>query len=164
MTSKSYAKKENIPGQRKLSQLETLKLYEDFKDFRKYMYRAIDKMPRWIKCTEGMECIKSIKLCVRYLARIARTYDKRVKAQYIERFLDEWDVIYDSICFFFEVKGITNHQRDVMARMRIGLWDQVLAFQGWLASQPSANGNPDDSKSGQEVAPPGQGRELFCNV
>lgn len=76
-----------VKGQRKLSQLDTLDLYADFRHFRKYMYVAIDKMPRWLKCSEGMECIHSIKRCIRCLSPIARSYDKAVKIKYIGLFL-----------------------------------------------------------------------------
>ena len=132
-------------GRRKPSHLETLKIYLAFKDFRKYMYVAIDKMPRWIKVSEGMECIRSIKQCIRFLSVVARSYDKRTKLAYIDRFLTEWDVIYDSISFFYEVKGITSHQRDVMATLRQSLEEQVSVFRWWLdTNQDTQDQNPKD--------------------
>ena len=60
--------KDNTMGQRKLTPLETLPVYYEFKKFRKYMYLAIDKMPKWIKHSEGANCITSIKSCVRCLS------------------------------------------------------------------------------------------------
>lgn len=52
-------KRTKMDGQRKLTPLETLKAYHDFKQFRKYMYVAIDKMPKWLKHSEGANCIVS---------------------------------------------------------------------------------------------------------
>ena len=128
-----------------MSQLDTLDLYADFRHFRKYMYVAIDKMPRWLKCSEGMECIHSIKRCIRCLSPIARSYDKAVKIKYIGLFLQEWDVIFDSISFFYEVKGISKHQRDVMLTLRNNLEEQISAFQKWLSAvQPPSVQNPKD--------------------
>ena len=49
-------------GQRKLTPLLTLPVYYEFRKFRKYMYLAINKMPKWIKHSEGDNCIRSIKL------------------------------------------------------------------------------------------------------
>lgn len=110
MLSKSMEHTENTKKNKskkaKLSPLETLQVYKDFKDFRKYVYRAIDKMPKWIKHSEGANCMQSIKVCVRCLSVIGRTYDREVKLHYIDAFLTEWDVVSDSIEFFFEVHGI----------------------------------------------------------
>lgn len=144
MNSEKKDVRKTVKGERKLSQLETLRLYADFKAFRLYMYRAIDKMPRWIKCSEGIECIHSIKRCIRFLSPIARSYDNSIKRKYLWLFLQEWDVIFDSISFFFEVKGISKHQRDVMLRLRNNLEEQLSAYQKWLSNyvQPPSVENP----------------------
>ncbi|MBE6244272.1 MAG: hypothetical protein E7108_01955 [Bacteroidales bacterium] len=134
MDLKKKDKCRNGSGGRKPSQLETLKIYTDFRAFRRYMYRAIDKLPRWLKCSEGMECIHSIKRCIRCLSPVARSYDNAVKRKYMALFLQEWDVIFDSISFFYEVKGISNHQRNVMLRLRNDLEEQISAYQKWLSN------------------------------
>ena len=121
-----------VRGQRKLSQLELMNFYTDFKDFRKYMYRGIDKMPRWIKDSEGQECIHAIKQSLRYLSVVARTYDKPTKVRNIDLFLTEWDVVADSISFFAEVKGIDSHQRQVMCDLKYRVEEQVSALRTWL--------------------------------
>lgn len=112
-----------------LSKLDTLLFYEDFKHFRRYMYQAIDKMPRWIKVSEGMLCIKSIKQCLRYLSQISRAFGTNSKIMYIDKFLTEWDVIFDSISFFFEVNGISTHQRNVMLNLRSDLEDKISCYR-----------------------------------
>jgi len=131
-------KEKNENKTAKLSPLEVLKVYKDFKDFRKYVYLAIEKMPRWLKNSEGANCIVSIKGCVRCLSVIARTYDKQTKLNYIDAFLTEWDTVSDSISFFFEVNGISNHQRAVMYKMREGIEGQVVGLRKFLVDNMSA--------------------------
>ena len=79
-------KRTKMDGQRKLTPLETLKAYHDFKQFRKYMYVAIDKMPKWLKHSEGANCIVSIKTCVRCLSVISRTYVSGMSFRTVSRF------------------------------------------------------------------------------
>ena len=93
---------ENKTNKRRLTPIETIDAYKAFCDFRKYMYQAIEKFPKWIKHSEGAACIASIKDCVRFLSVIARTYDEKVKLNYIDAFLAEWDVVSDSVLFFFD--------------------------------------------------------------
>ena len=126
-----------------LSKLDTLLFYEDFKHFRKYMYQAIDKMPRWIKASEGMLCIKSIKQCLRYLSKIARAFGTNDKIVYIDKFLTEWDVVFDSISFFFEVDGISKHQRNVMLNLRSDLEDKISCYRVELVCKQKSE-NPKD--------------------
>ena len=136
-------------GQRKLPQLETLRLYEDFKPFRKYMYVGINKMPGWIKNSEGRECVHSIKRCIRHLSVISRSYSREMKIRRLDAFMEEWDMIYDCISFFFEVRGISKHQRNVMLRMRSDIEDQVSAFRAWLENnQPRQDEVPTDFTTG----------------
>ena len=157
---KPEAKKENGAGRRKPTHLETLKVYESFKRFRKYAFVAIDKMPRWIKNSEGVELRRGIKTCLRCLSKIARTYDKSVKLQMADAFLEEWDVISDSILFCFEAKGISTHQRDVLLGKREAIEEQVSAFRAWLASsQPGLDENPTDHDGPAQFGPAGPGRE-----
>ena len=152
--------RENASRRRKPTQLETLKVYESFRRYRKYMYVAMDKLPRWIKNSEGVECIKSIKACIRCLSVIARSYDRNVKLHYIDLFLTEWDSISDSTMFFFEVSGISRHQRDVMFNKREEIEEQVSAFRAWLASSQSGlGGNPADQATAPPVSPGDQWRE-----
>jgi len=121
-----------------LSPMLVLPIYHEFRKFRKYMYMAIEKMPRWLKNSEGANCVMSIKTCVRCLSVVARTYDREVKLQYIDAFLTEWDVVSDSISFFHEAHGISNHQRAVMYKMREGIEGQVAALRKWwMETDPS---------------------------
>ena len=137
-------------GQRKLPQLETLRLYEEFKPFRKYMYVGINKMPAWIKNSEGRECIHSIKRCIRHLSVISRSYNREVKIRRLDAFMEEWDMIFDSISFFFEVRSISKHQRNVMLRMRSEIEDQVSAFRAWLENNQGRQDEvPQDFLSGE---------------
>lgn len=142
-----------VPARRrKPTHLETLRIYDAFRMYRKYMYVAIDKMPRWIKLSEGMECIHSIKKCIRCLSVVARTYDRKIKLRYIDAFLTEWDALGDSTLFFFEVNGISKHQRDVMLNKREAIEEQVSAFRNWLASsQPELDGNSKDQSLPPDV-------------
>ena len=119
-------------GQRKLTPLLTLPVYYEFRKFRKYMYLAINKMPKWIKHSEGDNCIRSIKLCVRCLSVISRTYNHEVKIRHIDSFFVEWDAISDSIEFFAEVDGISNHQRAVMFKLKEGIEGQLVALRGFV--------------------------------
>lgn len=119
-------------GQRKLTPLLTLPVYYEFRKFRKYMYLAINKMPKWIKHSEGYNCIRSIKLCVRCLSVISRTYNHEVKVRHIDSFFVEWDAISDSIEFFAEVDGISNHQRAVMFKLKEGIEGQLVALRGFV--------------------------------
>ena len=125
-------RKQIIEGQRKLTPVETLPVYHEFRKFRKYMYLAINKMPKWIKHSEGDNCIRSIKLCVRYLSVISRTYNHEVKIRHIDSFFVEWDAISDSIEFFAEVDGISNHQRAVMFKLKEGIEGQLVALRGFV--------------------------------
>lgn len=156
----SKAKKQNGAGRRKPTQLETLKVYESFRRFRKYAFVAIDNMPRWIKNSEGVELRRGIKVCLRCLSTIARTYDRAVKLAKIDEFLEEWDVISDSILFCFEAKGISEHQRDVLLGKREAIEEQVSAFRSWLASsQPVHDENPNGQDGAAQFGSAGPRRE-----
>ena len=128
-------------GQRKLTPLLTLPVYYEFRKFRKYMYLAINKMPKWIKHSEGDNCIRSIKLCVRYLSVISRTYNHEVKIRHIDSFFVEWDAISDSIEFFAEVDGISNHQRAVMFKLKEGIEGQLVALRGYTINEATKKQN-----------------------
>ena len=159
------AKKQNGAGRRKPTQLETLKVYESFRRFRKYAFVAIDNMPRWIKNSEGVELRRGIKVCLRCLSTIARTYDRAVKLAKTDEFLEEWDVISDSILFCFEANGISEHQRDVLLGKREAIEEQVSAFRAWLASsQPGHDENPKGQDGAAQFGSAGPRRESFDSI
>lgn len=109
-----------------LSALDILDVYRKFKDFRKYVYRAIDRMPRWVKNSEGRECIKDIRKCIRHLSLIARSKNTEVKLFNITEFILLWDSIADSISFFYEVSAISKHQRNVMVFKKYEIEQEML--------------------------------------
>lgn len=132
---------ENKTNKRRLTPIETLDAYKAFCDFRKYMYQAIEKFPKWIKHSEGAACIASIKDCVRFLSVIARTYDEKVKLNYIDAFLAEWDVVSDSVLFFFDVKCVSSHTCAVMLKMKDEVEAQLTALRRhWLENAKGEGG------------------------
>lgn len=129
------------------SQLETLKLYKDFKDFQIYLLRAIysKNMPKWLRHSIGERCADAVCFCVECLAVVARTYDKGEKLAHIKLFFKGWDTIYNHICLFHEMKGITRHQRDVILEKRVSIEEQLAAFERSLErSQVSPDQNPKE--------------------
>lgn len=124
--------------QRKLTPLETLPVYYEFKKFRKYIFIAIEKMPKWLKHSAGRDCEASVNICVRCLSVVSRTYDKIVKIAAIDSFLTEWDAISDLITLFAEVQGLSNHQREVLYIMREKIEGQVSSLRTWLLTSAPA--------------------------
>lgn len=96
----------------KLKKLDALKVYKAFKDFRTYAYLVIDKMPHWLKNSEGVICMREIKECVISISVLARSRDAAEKVEAINMFLAHIDCVYDSIDFFAEpqVKGLSSKQ------------------------------------------------------
>lgn len=140
-------------GQRKLPQLETLRLYVDFRAFRRYMYIGINRLPHWLKNSEGRECVHAIKRCIRHLSVISRSYKRDVKITRLDLFLEDWDMIYDSISFFYEVREISKHQRNVMLNWRADIEDQVSAFRAWLSNvRPGQDEVPAEFLTGAGVS------------
>lgn len=122
---------QKVEGQRKLTPMRTLPVYHEFKKFRKYMFVAIEKMPKWLKHSAGRDCEACISLCVRCLSVFSRTYDKGEKVRALESFLTEWDAMSDLISLFAEVQGLSNHQREVIYVMRDKIEGQVTALLSW---------------------------------
>ncbi len=120
---------------RKPSQLELFGIYQVFKHYRRYLYVAISRMPRWIQVSEGANCISSTKSCIRCLSVAARTYDRELKLRQLDMFLTEWDAAFDSISFFFEVKGISKKQRTILLNYRENIEGQVKALRKWCIEE-----------------------------
>lgn len=139
-------RKQIIDGQRKLTPVETLPVYHEFRKFRKYMFVAVEKMPKWMKHSAGADCNAAINICVRCLSVVSRTYDRNLKFEAIDRFLSEWDAISDLITLFSDVNVISSHQCEVMYRMRENIEEQVSSLRTWLLGQPTQEQHKTDSK------------------
>lgn len=127
--------KEELKRGRKPSQLELSKIYQKFKRYRKYLYVAISKTPNWVRESAGERCIIATENCVQALSVALRTYDFNVKIIQIDRFLTAWDVSFDNISFFSEVKAISKKQRGVLLDYREAIEGQVQALRTWCCNQ-----------------------------
>ena len=121
----------------KIKSLDALKVYKAFCDFRTYVYLCVNKMPKWVKHSEGLICCKSVKNCVMCLSVISRSHSAEEKAEAITSFFAEFDCIYDSLNFFADpqVAALSNHQLAHLARLMNDIESQLQRLRRYLTDE-----------------------------
>ncbi len=121
----------------KIKSLDGLKVYKTFCDFRTYVYLCVNRMPKWVKHSEGIACCKSVKNCVMCLSVISRSHSAEEKAEAITAFFAEFDCVYDSLGFFAEpqVAALSNRQLAHLAALMNDIEGQLQRLKRYLTDE-----------------------------
>lgn len=122
-----------------VSSLAQLPVYLAFKKLSFWLFAVINRMPRWIKNSEGVQCITAVHNCVKCLSLVARTYDMKEKVRYIDSFFLQFDSVEFSIDFFIENHALSAHQSAVCISMMRGIEEQLKRLRGWSYTQSRQN-------------------------
>lgn len=122
-----------------VNKMASLKVYKAFRDFRTYAYLCIDKMPRWVKNSEGKECIRDIKECVMCLSVLCRSRDDAEKIRAVNTALMHLDCVCDSLDFFTEpqVNALSSRQLAHLFRLMDDVEGQLLRLRSHFAADGS---------------------------